>query len=194
LTSVFDLHYRLDIRKFRKKIHNPPSEPVGTDLAAADSAGTFSASGSAPQIGGGTFNWSGSGTMVPFTVNAPTVGLILFAATAQAIDSTHLQTFVGAATEAHANDATCTIIVPRAPPQKSDLPVEGPSNFARLPDLWEFNIALDAETADILQGAASTVGTVPYECTDDSLLPKYNFQWGPVPATAGTAPDPESAR
>jgi hypothetical protein len=74
-----------------------------------------------------------------------------------------------------------------------------PSNLAGLvPTVpWYFNFELDTDNADILQSESSTSGVPPfnfYFCMDDRQTAKYNFKWGPVPATADTAPDPKSAR
>jgi hypothetical protein len=170
---------------------------MGGSLAANDSTGTYTASGSGPGIGE-TFNWSGSGTLVYATRNIPITGLSIFEATAQIVDSTHLKSTVGAVSEAKAG-ATCTVIVPQAPPQKSFLPVEGPSNLAGLvPTVpWYFNFELDSDNADILPNESSTSGggiINSYFCMDDRQTARYDFKWGPVPATPGTAPDPKSAR
>jgi hypothetical protein len=197
LIANFNLHFRTDIRKYREHIHVPPKEPMSGSLAANDSTGTYTASGSGPGIGE-TFNWSGSGTLVYATRNIPITGLSIFEATAQIVDSTHLKSTVGAVSEAKAG-ATCTVIVPQAPPQKSFLPVEGPSNLAGLvPTVpWYFNFELDSDNADILPNESSTSGggiINSYFCMDDRQTARYDFKWGPVPATPGTAPDPKSAR
>jgi hypothetical protein len=199
LTANFTLHFRLDMRKFREQIHFPPSEPSGGSLASDDSTGTYSASGSGPGIGE-TFNWSGSGTLVYATKNIPLTGLNIFEATAQIVDTTHLKSSVGAASEANAG-GVCTVIVPMAPPQVSPLPVEGPSNLAVLigtSQIWFFDFALDPDSADILPNQASASGVPPVSsyvfCMDDTQTAKYTFQWTRIPATPDTAPDPESAR
>jgi hypothetical protein len=128
----------------------------------------------------------------------PITGITFFEATAQILDSTHLKSTVGAASEAKAG-ATCTVIVPHAPPQKSVLPVEGPSNLAGfVPTVpWYFNFELDSDNAGILQNESSASGgpiLSSYFCMDERQTAKYDFKWGPVPATTGTAPDPKSAR
>lgn len=197
LALNYNLHFRADIRKFREHIHVAPREPIGGSLAATDSTGTYSATGSGPGIGE-TFNWSGSGALVYVSKNMPITGITFFEATAQIVDSTHLKSTVGAASEANAG-ATCTIIIPKIPPEKSLLDVAGPSNLGGLVPIvpWYFNFELDSDNADILQKESSTSGAPPlnsYFCMDDRQTAKYDFKWGPVPATPGTAPDPKSAR
>jgi hypothetical protein len=197
LALNYNLHFRADIRKFREHIHVAPREPIGGSLAARDSTGTYSASGSGPGIGE-TFNWSGSGTIAYFSKNMPITGIIFFAATAQIVDSTHLKSTVGAASEANAG-ATCTVIVPHSPPQKSFLPVEGPSNLGGLvPTVpWYFSFELESDNADILPNQSTSSGGAilnSYFCMDEMQTAKYKFKWGLIPATADTAPDPKSAR
>jgi hypothetical protein len=198
LIANFNLHFRTDIRKCREHIHVPPKEPMEGSLAANDSTGTYTASSSGPGIGE-TFNWSGSGTLVYATKNITMTGLSIFEATAQIVDSTHLKSTIGAAAEGNAG-ATRTVIVPQVPPQVSLLPIEGPSNLGVLIgtfQVWYFDFTLDSDNADILGNKSSASGVPPlssYFCMDERRTAKYNFQWGLVPATPGTAPDPKSAR
>jgi hypothetical protein len=156
----------------------------------------YSASGSSPGIGE-TFNWSGSEAIAYFSKNVSITGITFFEATAAIMDSTHLKSSVGAASEANAG-ATCTVIVSHAPSQKSFLPVEGPKPRGLRPTVpWHFKFELDSDNADILQNESSASGgasVTSYFCMDERQTAKYNLKWGPVPATPDTAPDPKSGR
>jgi hypothetical protein len=95
------------------------------------------------------------------------------------VDSTHLKSTVGAASEAKAG-AACTVIVPQVPPQKSFLPVEGPSNIAGfVPTVtWYFDFELDSDSANILPNESGTSGggiASFYFCMDERQTAKYNF-------------------
>ena len=201
ISSVFDLHLRADIRKWRKSIHLSPGEPSGVVIGAQDSAGTFSASGGSGPANGGTYQWSGSGNFVAVTSKTPPTGLNILVTAGPIDDSIHMTLGVAAVSEALAKSATCTFLVPRTPPDISSLPVDGPSNLGLLIGLastWYFHFELDSEKADILRHGPVTLPGVPpvssYFCMDDTQTAKYSFQWGPVPATDQTAPDPGSAR
>jgi hypothetical protein len=60
--TVYNLHFRDDVREWRKEIHQPPIEPSGLVASANDSTSTFLSSGSSTQIAT-TFIWKGSGTL-----------------------------------------------------------------------------------------------------------------------------------
>jgi hypothetical protein len=62
---------------------------------------------------------------------------------------------------------------------------------------WYFDFELDSDNANILPNESGTSGggiASFYFCMDERQTAKYNFKWGPVPATPDTAPDPKSAR
>jgi len=199
INATFSLHFRLDIRKYRKQIHVEPIEPTGGTLAAHDSSGTFSASGSGPGIDQ-TFEWSGSGDLLYFTPTTPITGVNIFGATMLIIDSTHLQNFVGASSEANAG-GVCTVLSGSPPVQvQGPLVIEGPGNltvFVGLTSPQEYPFNLDPDTADILPNMFVTLGVAPftaYDCMYEQAVARYTYKWGPVPATRDTAPDPKSAR
>jgi hypothetical protein len=192
LQSTFNLHFRMDIRKFRAQIHFPPVEPEGGDLSEAkDSTATYKASGVGPGINE-TFLWSGSGNMVDglLYLLSPVSNSVVFDAAFDIVDSTHLQGIVGSVTYGNAG-ATCTVQAPAQPPQVTPLPIFGPSDLTA--SGWTFNFVLDPTSADILADNPSYTG-LNYACQESGFPANYSFQWGQVPATEGTAPDPNSAR
>jgi hypothetical protein len=197
IQTTFNIHFRADIRKFRPVIHNEPIEPTGATIGAADSDGTYSASGSGPGVGE-TFQWSGSGSLVGFTPNLPTTGVVLYTTAVQIVDSKNLQAFVGAATEANAG-AVCTDIVPNSPSSTSPLAIVGPSNLGPLigdpgPRSFHFTLDSDARIGQSSFGAQGTGLLRSYFCMDESKSAAYNFTWGPLAPADQTGPNPESAR
>jgi hypothetical protein len=189
LQSDFNLHFRMDIRKVRTQIHFPPSDAVGGALESKDSTAAYAASGSGPGINE-TFGWSGSGSMVDGILNPPLTNVVVFDAGFGIVDSTHLQGTVASVTYG-STGATCTVEAPGRPPQMSPLPIFGPSDLTG--SGWIFNFVLDSNSADILAGDASYTG-LNYACMEAGFPAQYNFKWGAVQATEGTAPDPKSAR
>jgi len=197
IQATFNIHFRADIRKFRPVIHNEPIEPTGVTLGAADSDGTYSASGSGPGVGE-TFQWSGTGSLVGFTLHTPITGVTFYVTTVQIVDSKNFQVNVGAATEANAG-AVCTVIVPNSPRQTSALPIGGPSNLGLLigdpgPRSFHFTLDSDGQIGKSSFGAQGTGPLRSYFCMDEDKTAAYNFTWGPLAPTDKTNPDPDSAR
>jgi hypothetical protein len=198
ITAKFNLHFRADIRKYRPVIHAKPIEPNTATLGAADSGGTFSASGtgSGPDV---TYLWTGSASIVGVTLNVPITGENLVASTWQFIDSKHANMSVGAAPEANAPEATCTEISPMSPPFTSTLELGGPSNLGPLigdsgPRSFPITLNDDAVIGSGAFGAQGRGLFSAYFCMESTKTATYNFKWGPINPTSNTAPDPDSAR
>jgi len=199
IDATFNIHFRTDIRKYRPLIHKAPIEPTGVTIGAADSDGSFSASGSATD-NGITYVWSGGASLTGFTLEIPITGVNIVTATMQILDSKRMNVFVGAAPEANAPEAVCTEIVPMSPPQKSKLELAGPGNLGPLigdkgPRTFPFTLDDDAVITSSSFGAQGRGLFSAYvDCMDESRTATYNFKWGPITPTSGTAPDPDSAR
>jgi hypothetical protein len=200
MAATFNLHFRMDMRKYRPTIHNVPVEPSGVTVGAADSFGNFTASGSGsgPDI---IYKWSGGASLTGFTLNIPITGENIVTATMQIVDSKKVNVFVGAAPEANAPEATCTTISGNPPvTDTSRLELVGPGNLVVLigdkgPRTFPFTLDDHAViTAGSFGAQGQGLFSAYAECMDESKTAAYNFKWGPISPTSGTAPDPDSAR
>jgi hypothetical protein len=71
---TYTVDYRTDIRKYRRLIHDPPSEPFGATTMMQSSLASFTCGGSATYTAGSstdTYTWNGSGNLVPKTIGGP---------------------------------------------------------------------------------------------------------------------------
>lgn len=198
LQTVYDLHFRADIRQWRRQIHFPPGEPNPGVFSASDSTATFNASGTGPcepsPCSVYSFNWMGSGSLVNFIgPTAPTNNTLGLSG----IFNSHTQLIAGVTAESF-NATTCQECGPGGCQKTSGGSFAGPTNepSLNLAGPFSFTFTLDGTTADIAQDYDDE-SNLAGDCNDTLSTnggAHSHFQWGPVPATMNTAPDPKSAR
>jgi hypothetical protein len=200
LQTVYTTHFRADIRRYRKAIHFPPDEPSGAVVVALDSTADYQASGSTSRSFPHKieiWRWDGSGNLTaPISTNSAGV----FAMTGRVNNSTQIGSVTWAAFAAPAWTCfDCTNGTCSTPP-----PMEllfGPSNE---PGLVAVNGLVPKQFTFKLDGSA-TIEHDFFEmnvhgafCAPPTTNGQPNldlkFEWGPLPATADTAPEPNSAR
>jgi hypothetical protein len=166
-------------------------------FSASDSTATFIASGTGAGISCGncSFIWMGSGSLVNFIgPTGPTNNVLSLSG----IFNSHTQLAAGVTSESFFA-TTCQVCQPLAGCQKTSGgsfagPTNEPSLIPRSP--FGFTFTLDETTAEIAQNHDDESNLIA-DCNDtlNSNGGAHSiFEWGPVPATDKTAPDPRSAR
>jgi hypothetical protein len=187
IQTTYNMHFRADVRKYRKMIHFEPDEPSGAIQSANDSTATFVGNGSGPGTAE-TFSLKGSGALVNVLMPSA-VSDNIFALGGLIGDSKNM-TFDVVAGSSHG--CTCTACHVGGC-QDSGMGVFGPSNAPNFSLLVpSFPFVLD-ETATIQKNAVDLTNLVPL-CNTNIKVATGQFRWGSVAPVDGTAPDPMSAR
>lgn len=191
--TIYNLHLRADIRQWRNRIHFPPVEPNAFISSANDSTAVATGSGSASATAG-DFSLSGSVNLVNFfAVPRGAEDTIVLAG--DVTDHTQMTLVsLGALPGIVVQGPTCKLCQ-MGNCVSSEIAVFGPSNAPSVSAPFYFTFALDPDTAKIAQGSFFAANLAP-ECNSDLPINGAHglFQWGRVPATDNTAPDPTSAR
>jgi hypothetical protein len=187
IQTTYNMHFRADVRKYRKVIHKEPDEPSGAIQSANDSTATFVGNGSGPGTSE-TFSLKGSGALVnvltPSAVSDNIFGL------GGLIGDSKNMTFDLAAGSSHG--CTCTVCNVGGC-HDNGMGVFGPSNAPNFSLLVpSFPFVLD-ETATIQKNAVDLTNLIPL-CNSDITVATGQFRWSSVAPVDGTGPDPKSAR
>lgn len=199
--TTYNVHLREDIRKYRNEIEDAPREPGPEGFAAAnDSRATIVCTGVAPVPGDPPIpdTWKGSATLSPAGSVPITTPSFVFDGTV--ISSTQM-TVAGILNAAPLGEfapgpEVCTYTMGKS---SEPLPVIGPTLLPGFgvgpPTGITFQLTLDDTTQDIRANSPLNTRGYAYLGTPaDARQSNYSFQWGAIPATPDTAPNPESAR
>jgi hypothetical protein len=185
--TIYTLHLRADLRKYRTAIHIPPQEPSGGIFSANDSTADFMGSGSGPGVDE-TFSLSGQGTL-PNLFPTQQADHEFFL-TGQFSQSSKLMTFGLAALSS--NGCTCKVC-DNIECFSNPFVVFGPSNTPLLSGGVTFYTFRLDDKANIVEGSPPDLHP-PALCNVDNSTATGKFQWGSIAPTTDTAPDPRSAR
>lgn len=183
IKTIYKLHFRADIRKYRKVIHFPPVEPSGGIFSAKDSAATFSGSGSGPGIGG-TYQLKGSGILsnspMPGSVNNAFAMVAAFSNTGTQMTAGIVADSVfglGGQTKA---GCTCTFCAGSACGPPAPIPVFGPNNSAGPSGFVPFFTFTLDDSATIQSRSDSFI--IFSFCNQNLSVGTGNFKRGPAQA------------
>jgi len=194
-TIYFNLGFRADIRQYRAVIGQPLLEPdIGPSGALDGSTASYQCTGnhvvSVPGVSTTTYTWQKSGDLVlwrgyPDAILFPAPALNWFGSIGELASHTSMLLQVSADSSSNftpCNQHTKTVVVDPLGTFSSDFP------FSLCAGASDLNLTLD-ESATIQQGSQS----FPDVCSI-GFVQAVGFDWGPIFATNGTAPDPNSAR
>ena len=188
----FAFHLRADIRKWRKVIHDPPTEPFVIIISANDSMATVSSTGSASGLSV-TESWTGSPALVNLW-GSPGVSNNFFAFVGGAVDSEHMSFGVVVLSQ---DGLTCKVCEPGLDCTTSNLTVSGPASWFGLwtsqPIYFTADFDYSGDTVFIKNGSMSGSG-IGIGCSSLSDKARGNFTWASIASEPDTAPDPHSAR
>ncbi len=196
----YTFHLRADVRQWRPVIHKPPVEPTGIIRSANDSTGNFQSSGTAVWQNGGSSlsdTWKGSGTLVNSVLGvAPSDNIVNF--TGFIDNSQQITASVNAASSTglsckSCSNGSCSTYADSVGGPSEDESTLGSSGIIVT---QAYTFALDAKSG-IMGGNFdyNVPPDLPPGCEPvNPPTAQGSFKWAPVPATANTAPDPNSAK
>jgi hypothetical protein len=186
--TTYNAHFRADIRKYRKVIHNPPGEPEGGVSSANDSTAAFVGSGTGSTLGV-NYTLTGQG----FLANTLLGGTNNIFALGGDVSSSTQITFALAAVSTNGctckacSDNTCVT---------NPMPVFGPSNWTNFSlNVPKFTFTVADDNSATIQSDSPPMLTNLYPLCDSGLPNATGqLQWEAIQATPDTAPNPQSAR
>jgi len=186
--TIYNLHLRTDIRKYRDSIHFPPSKQYIFLASANDSTADFMASGQARGGGGLTYTGSGQGSLANGMADGGANDTLILGQ--QGTDDGHITFALSAVSTNGCNCRVCD----QTGCFNSPYPVFGPTNWTNwsLPLLGYFTFALD-DRGSIGASSSNLSGLIPF-CNTSLHSASGEFSWSSIQPTADTAPNPMSAR
>jgi hypothetical protein len=183
--TIYNIHFRADIRRYRPVIHEEPVEPSGSIFAISDSVANFICGGSV-KLGDQTFSLSGQGTYPAFTIQkGQAANVFEFAGT---FINSHSKMSFGLGTTG-VSGCSCTVCDQLGCFSQAHF-IFGPSNPPVGAGPFFFTFNLDNTSAAIASGRPPNSAPSNLCLTDGTGIGA--FTWDAITPTF--APDPESAR